>query len=186
MNIYLLLAAVFSVSEVGLLVLKRSKNASSKSQADKRSLLLFWITIPVCFTLGNYISARQIGWPVVSPLFRQIGIAVFAIGYIIRWTAVYQLGKMFTVDVAIAGDHRLKNDGLYNLVRHPSYLGLMLIIVGVSMFMSNLLSCIVIVIPIFIVTNYRIAVEEKALTAEFGSVYEDYKKRVKKIVPGIY
>jgi len=186
MNIYFLLVSIFSVSEVLLLVLKRSKNASSKSQADRRSLLLFWITIPVCFVLGDYISDNRLGWPIDAILFRQTGIAIFIIGYIIRWTAIYQLGKMFTVDVAIVGDHRLKNDGLYNVVRHPSYLGLMLIIVGVSMFMSNALSCMVVVIPIFMVTNYRIAVEEKALIAEFGNEYEVYKKRVKKIIPGIY
>lgn len=186
MNIYFLLVAIFSLSEVLLLALKRSKNASSKSQADKRSLLLFWITIPVCFVLGDYISDNRLGWPIDAIVFRQLGTAVFAIGYIIRWAAIYQLGKMFTVDVAIVGDHRLKNDGLYKVVRHPSYLGLMLIIVGISMFMSNALSCIVVVIPIFIVTNYRIAVEETALTSEFGNEYESYKMRVKKIIPGIY
>jgi len=186
MNIYFLLVAIFSASEILLFALKRSKNASSKSQADKRSLLLFWITIPVCFVLGDYISGNRLGWPIDVVLFRQTGIAVFAIGYIIRWTAIYQLGKMFTVDVAIVGDHHLKNDGLYKVVRHPSYSGLMLIIVGISMFKSNALSCIVIIIPILIVTNYRIAVEEKALINEFGTEYENYKMRVKKIIPGIY
>jgi protein-S-isoprenylcysteine O-methyltransferase Ste14 len=186
MSIYLLLVSIFSISEVLLLLSKRSKSASSKSQADKRSLLLFWITIPVCFVLGDYVSDNAIGWPIASPVFRQAGIAVFTIGFIIRWISIYQLGKMFTVDVAIVGDHRLKNDGLYSVVRHPSYLGLVLIILGISMFMSNLLSCIVVVIPIFLATNYRISVEEKALTTEFGAEYEDYKRRVKKIIPGIY
>src|ERR1700741_1357339 len=112
MNIYFLLVAIFSVSEVLLLIAKRSKSGSSKSQADRRSLLLFWVTIPVCFVLRDYVSDNAIGWAISSPYFRYAGIVVFAIGFIIRWISIYQLGKMFTVDVAIVGDHRLKNDGL--------------------------------------------------------------------------
>ena len=42
------------------------------------------------------------------------------------------LEKEFTVDVSIARNHHLKKDGLYSCVRHPSYLGLVLIVLGIS------------------------------------------------------
>ena len=93
---------------------------------------------------------------------------------------------MFTVDVAISKSHILKTNGMYQLVRHPSYLGLMLIIAGLAVLLNNWLSIIIIVIPISIVLNYRMLVEEKALTGEFGDQYLGYMQKVKRIIPFIY
>jgi protein-S-isoprenylcysteine O-methyltransferase Ste14 len=93
---------------------------------------------------------------------------------------------MFTVDVSIATTHTLKTSGLYKIVRHPSYLGLMLIITGLGLSDGSILSFIVVVASVFLAMNYRMAVEEQALIAEFGTQYEDYKKRVSRIVPWIY
>jgi protein-S-isoprenylcysteine O-methyltransferase Ste14 len=184
MHIHKYLLLLFTLSEVLLLVSKRSKTTSTKSRDDRMSLLLFWITIPVCFVMGDMIAEQNIGFPIDGHLLKNAGIVVFIIGFAIRWISIFQLGKMFTVDVSISSAHVLKTDGLYKIVRHPSYLGLLLIIVGISFFMSNILSSIVVIVPIFLATNYRISVEEKALTAEFGSQYEDYKRRMRKIVPG--
>jgi protein-S-isoprenylcysteine O-methyltransferase Ste14 len=44
----------------------------------------------------------------------------------------------------------------------------------------------VVLIPVFVAMNYRMNVEEKALTGEFGQQYLDYKKRASRILPRIY
>jgi protein-S-isoprenylcysteine O-methyltransferase Ste14 len=93
---------------------------------------------------------------------------------------------MFTVNVAIINEHQLKTTGLYKMVRHPSYLGLILIIIGLGLCLNSILSLFIIVIPDFLAINYRIAVEEKALTEEFGEKYSTYSARVKRIIPYIY
>jgi len=185
MSVHRILILLFGISEVLLFILKRSKSSSTKSRADRLSLLLFWITIPACLTLGGVIAENHIGLPADAD-WDNAGIVVFVVGFIIRWVSIVQLGSMFTVDVSISSTHTLKTDGLYQLVRHPSYLGLVLIMAGISLFMSNGLSSMMVVVSIFLVTNYRINVEEKALTAEFGGQYADYKKRVRKIVPWVY
>jgi protein-S-isoprenylcysteine O-methyltransferase Ste14 len=183
MSLPYLLLTLFTVAEVLLLIFKRSKALSVKSNADRRSLLLFWVTIPVCLTAGSVMSDWQIGLIGNAQLLKNIGLAIFVIGFSIRWIAIFQLGSMFTVDVSISSMHILKTNGLYQFARHPSYLGLLLILAGISFFMNNWLSSLVVMIPIFLVTNYRIAVEEESLIAEFGSTYTDYKKRVKRIFP---
>lgn len=185
MTIYHILVYLFTITEVLLLILKRS-GSSAKNKADRWSLTVFWLVIPITFFAGDYIAEGGFGWPVAGGGLRGAGIVIFAIGFVVRWAAVLQLGNQFTVDVAITDNHTLKTNGLYKIVRHPSYFGLMLIIVGVSFFMSNWLSAIVIVVPIFLATLYRIKVEEITLIAEFGTQYQDYKKRVKKIVPFVY
>jgi protein-S-isoprenylcysteine O-methyltransferase Ste14 len=113
-------------------------------------------------------------------------VTLAVVGFIIRWTAIVQLGRMFTVDVAISNTHILKTSGLYKIVRHPSYLGLILIIAGLVLCMGSMLSFIIVSITVFFAMNYRIAVEEKALTNEFGAQYHDYQKHVARLLPWIY
>jgi protein-S-isoprenylcysteine O-methyltransferase Ste14 len=183
---YFNIAEIFGISEIILLLVKRSKKGAVKNSLDKNSLILLWITITGCMVLGGFITAFEI-WPFPdTAIIRDIGVAVAIIGFIIRWIAILQLGKMFTVDVAIASGHALKTDGMYSIIRHPSYLGLMLIICGIALCQANILACIVIIIPIFLALNYRIKVEEKALLAEFGEQYEAYQKNTARIIPGIY
>jgi protein-S-isoprenylcysteine O-methyltransferase Ste14 len=186
MVIYNIFILLFTLSEVLLLVLKRSKKAVVKSRNDGRSLLFLWLIILVCLTIG-YTIARTHIWIAGDPVVFEItGVSVIVIGFVIRWIAIIQLGNMFTVDVSISSDHVLKTDGVYKIVRHPSYLGLILIIVGLALLLNNMLACIIIIIPIFIIMNYRMSVEEKALGREFDNQYRQYKLKVKKIIPLLY
>jgi protein-S-isoprenylcysteine O-methyltransferase Ste14 len=180
----LILLVVFTLSEVTLLVSRRSRKESAKKDGDKRSLLLLWITISTCLTFGSIIIAYN-NWHFNFSTTTS-GIVVAVIGFIIRWIAIVQLGKMFTVDVSISTAHILKTNGLYKVVRHPSYLGLILILAGIALCLNNVLSLIIIVIPIFLAINYRIRVEENALIDEFGDQYLQYKTHVSRIIPGIY
>lgn len=183
---YYTIAEVFGLSEILLLLVKRSKKGNVKSESDRNSLLLLWIIITAGMTMGGLAVATEIGSFERTNLVMDIGIALAAIGFIIRWTAIIQLGKMFTVDVAIDNEHQLKTTGLYKAIRHPSYLGLMLIICGITICMANILAYAVVLIPIFLALNYRIKVEERALSEAFGYDYEQYKKTTARLIPGIY
>lgn len=186
MVIYNIFVSLFTLSEVLLLVLKRSKKGMVKSQSDGKSLLFLWVIIFACLTIGNIIARKHI-WITGDPVVAEIlGVAIIFTGFIIRWMAIIQLGNMFTVDVAISSDHVLKTDGIYKIVRHPSYLGLILIIAGLALLLNNVLASIIIIIPIFLITNYRISVEEKVLEGEFDNQYRQYKLKVKKIIPLLY
>lgn len=183
---YFLIAEIFGLSEIILLIVKRSKKSATKSQADRSSLIILWIVIAASMAIGGNIAINRV-WPMPNTrLVMDIGVAVAIVGFIIRWTAILQLGKMFTVDVAIVSSATLKTTGLYKIVRHPSYLGLMLIICSIGICEADILSCIVVIIPTVLALNYRMIVEEKALTTEFGEQYEQYKKTTARIIPGIF
>lgn len=182
MPFYTWLQLLFFITELALLLFKRSKPSTAKNGRDRRSLLILWIVIASCLCLGPWIAAYGI-WPFYGSL---TGTIIYVTGFIIRWIAIYQLGKMFTVDVAIANEHTLKTSGLYQLVRHPSYLGLILIIAGLGLCLNSLLSFIIMFVPIFVAISYRISIEEKALIEEFGDQYLSYMSKVKRLIPGIY
>ncbi len=75
---------------------------------------------------------------------------------------------------------------MYKHLRHPSYLGLILICFGLAIAMNSVGSFAVIVIPVSLALNYRIKTEENILVKQFGKDYEDYKVNTYKIIPKIY
>ena len=167
------------------MILKRSKKSTSKQSSDRGSLVLLWVFITLCFTFG-FILANYKVWNNFNFILEGIGLLFIVIGLIIRWTSIFQLNKAFTVDVAIGHEQKLKTDGVYKSVRHPSYLGLFLIMIGFSIGMNSYLSMLVIIIPMFLVIQYRIFVEEKALVDAFGVDYISYRQKTKKLIPWIY
>ncbi|MHB8854810.1 MAG: methyltransferase family protein, partial [Ignavibacteriaceae bacterium] len=70
--------------------------------------------------------------------------------------------------------------------RHPSYLGMLLSFFGLGIRVSNLISIIVLLIPITFVLVNRIQIEERALNDTFGNDYLEYCKGTWKLIPWVY
>ena len=78
----------------------------------------------------------------------------------------------------------LQQTGLHKYVRHPLYFGTLLFVWGLFLLMpsvSNLIAIIVLTIYVFI----GIHLEEQKLVLEYGEEYEQYSKKVPKLIPKI-
>jgi protein-S-isoprenylcysteine O-methyltransferase Ste14 len=181
----IILSFLFLLSEIILMLVKRSRRNIEKKNMDRGSLIIMWVTITISLTIG-FRFANYGTWNSSNYYVASIGLLFYSLGLIIRWTTIFQLKKAFTVDVAINENHELKTDGLYRIVRHPSYLGLIMIIMGLSVGMNTLFSFLVITIPVFLAIAYRIHVEEAVLMVAFGEKYKVYMKVTRKIIPYIY
>lgn len=181
----IILSLLFLLSEIILMLIKRSKQNAVKKNMDRGSLIIMWITITLSLTIG-FRFANYGTWNSSNYYVASVGMILYSLGLIFRWTTIFQLKKAFTVDVAITQNHELKTDGLYKIVRHPSYLGLIMIISGLSVGMNTLFSFLVITIPVFLAIAYRIHVEEAVLMVAFGERYREYMKVTSKIIPYIY
>jgi protein-S-isoprenylcysteine O-methyltransferase Ste14 len=104
----------------------------------------------------------------------------------IRWTAVFTLGRSFSANVAIRESQKMMRSGLYRMVRHPSYLGLLMVFVAIGIHSRNWISFVVAVVPTTAALIYRIQVEEQALQEAFGEEYAQYSQVIKRLVPGLY
>src|SRR5918912_307597 len=89
----------------------------------------------------------------------------------LRWPAVRALWSYFTVNVSILEGQRVVRRGLYRVVRHPSYTGLLLRYLGLGLGFANWLSAALVFLPLLCATLYRIRVEEAALSEHFGEEY---------------
>jgi protein-S-isoprenylcysteine O-methyltransferase Ste14 len=176
---------IWCFSEILLSRLLRTKS-TDKQHADNGTLSIIWITIIICIFLSVYISIAYNFQISEDLLIRYLGLAIIYIGIIFRMLVVKSLGKFFTVTVTIRQDHKLKKDGFYKYIRHPSYLASLLSFVGFGISLNNWISLLLLSSAILFVFILRIKVEEKVLIQEFGTEYSEYKKTTKGIVPFIY
>ena len=178
-------ATLFFISEILNVILRRSKKKEVKVSKDRFSLILLWTVILVSTSSSGFLAAM---YPLSQRnlILEGSGLFLLIAGLVVRWTAIWQLGKMFTVDVSITHDHRIKDDGLYRYLRHPSYLGLILEFLGISLLYNSWIPILTINIPIFLALAYRIKVEESLLISYFGAEYRNYISRTRRIIPFIY
>jgi protein-S-isoprenylcysteine O-methyltransferase Ste14 len=185
MYIFIITWVCWFLSEIFLNRLFRSKIDKSKDM-DKNSLRFIWITITMAISIGVYIVFNYYIPIIKVNYFGYIGLLVIIFGVIIRFIAVYTLGKYFTVDLAIDNNQKLIKKGFYKYVRHPSYTGSLLSFLGFGLSLNNWLSLTVIFIPVVIVFLYRINVEERLLLQQKDLEYKDYKNQTKRLIPFIY
>ncbi|MBV9288099.1 MAG: isoprenylcysteine carboxylmethyltransferase family protein [Hyphomicrobiales bacterium] len=116
---------------------------------------------------------------------RWVGAVLFALGGVLRLAPVFVLGRRFTGLVAIQPDHRLVTSGLYGVVRHPSYLGLLLGALGWGLaFRAGVgIAIALLMIPVVLA---RIESEERLLAETFGAEYEAYRARTWRLAPYLY
>jgi protein-S-isoprenylcysteine O-methyltransferase len=187
LNLASLLGILYGASEVGLSIFKRAKSGDTKN-ADRGSLLLLWIVIAVsialAFNAAYTLPAANLG-PLTAPAF-VAGVACYGVGVSLRWYSIVILGRFFTVNVAIASDHRLIDTGPYRYLRHPSYSGALLAFLGLGLCLGNWVSILLLLVPIFLVFLRRMHVEEAALLQGLGEPYRDYMRRTKRLIPGLY
>jgi protein-S-isoprenylcysteine O-methyltransferase len=180
-----ILGSLFGISELGLSFFLRAK-ADTQSQ-DKGSLRVLWLVILGSVFLGFFATSlfpnlqfnnTKITYP--------IGVLLFFNGLLLRWFSIIYLGRFFTVNVAIAKDHKVIDSGPYRYIRHPSYTGALMAFLGFSLCLSNLVSFFIILVPVIAVFLYRIGIEETALSSALGEAYIGYCRRSKRLIPFIY
>ncbi|SDQ42987.1 Protein-S-isoprenylcysteine O-methyltransferase Ste14 [Chryseobacterium soldanellicola] len=187
-----ILPILFTVSMVAWFVseilykrmLKSGEN--DKKNKDQSTLNLLWIAIPF-----SILSAVMVFYLTDFPIANSVwilyaGEIFILIGIILRFIIIRSLGKYFTVDVTIRQDHKIKKEGFYKYLRHPSYAFSLLTSLGLGLYLNNWFSLVLAFIPPFIAFNYRIKVEENALIEQFGEEYLEYRMKTKKLIPFIY
>jgi len=71
-------------------------------------------------------------------------------------------------------------DGFYRFSRNPMYLGMLLILTGIGIWLGNVLALLLAPAFIGIMTHWYIVREEQLLEARFGDQYRAYRQRVRR------
>ena len=154
--------------------------------SDKSSILIILImsslTVVASVTEWAYLN-NAIESSVILTI---TGACLLILGISIRVWAIRTLGKHFTATVTLTSNHQLVRSGPYHWVRHPSYLGAFMALVGCPLFLNSLWATVIAIVSMTIAYYLRIGVEEKMLSSYFGKQYQDYKENTKRIIPFIW
>jgi len=152
-----------------------SGNISSGRREDTKNRWIFLPFLVLGFVLAwlpAYTDRRDI-WTIDGDAARYLGLAVFV------------LGRRFSGLVAIQEGHELVTGGLYRVIRHPSYLGLLLGLFGWALVFRSAIGILVslLLLPPLVA---RMNSEEALLESEFGKRYSDYRRRTWRLLPFLY
>jgi len=115
-----------------------------------------------------------------------VSITFLLIGCIILLYSRLLLGKLASSRIVIEQNHMLMTKGIYKYIRHPIYLGMLLIFFGYALSFKAMIIPFSFLIIFFLIFNNRMNLEEQLLTEEFGKEYELYMKKTKRFIPYIY
>jgi len=179
--------AVWAVPEWIGSYLQRSKRRGMVRR-DRGSHLFLVVCLMVgmflAFVCVQAVPAATMTWQ--QPLLFWAGIALILAGVTFRWYVIRILGRFFTRDVATHEDHHVVQSGPYRLIRHPSYTGVLVTVLGLGLALTNWLSLLIVLGCTVLGISYRVWVEERALCESLGDAYRDYMRRTKRFIPYLW
>ncbi len=116
---------------------------------------------------------------------RISGLALVILGGGIMFWSVLDLGRQYSAEVTIQQDHHLITRGLYGVIRHPRYLGLVILALGSALVFRAWIG-IGADAALLGTLLWRISDEERLLKREFGEAWDAYAKRTKRLLPWVW
>jgi protein-S-isoprenylcysteine O-methyltransferase Ste14 len=119
------------------------------------------------------------------PFIRVVGFAAALVGLLFGlWARIY-LGRSWDAFISLKQNHKLLQSGPYSIVRHPIYAGFMLALIGSALTFGHLRSFVATALVV-VAWVYKSGLEEMFLIDHFGAEYEEYRHRVKRLIPYVW
>ncbi|MFA5299302.1 MAG: isoprenylcysteine carboxylmethyltransferase family protein [Lutibacter sp.] len=165
-----------------------AKKVKSQESFLKR-FLFYWLPLIVAILLlgpGEWFGHTLIRENFVphTNFIGIIGLIFCIFGAVISCWSRYKLGRNWSLSVQKKENHELIQSGMYKIVRHPIYTGLLLVFTGNTIIVGDYRGIIAVLI-VFISFWFKLTKEEKLLMENFGNQYIEYKKRTKALIPYI-
>jgi protein-S-isoprenylcysteine O-methyltransferase len=186
-------ASIFWTTYILWLVLEtigsRTKRSTDPTRASDRGsfrliMILLWLAVGLDFALSFLLPQATILWHRTAVFF--VGIALMLAGLAFRFYAMSLLGRFFTYQVAVHPGQTVVEAGPYRYIRHPSYTGALVTLVGLGLALGNWAGLLALLACMGAAYAYRISVEEAALLAALGDPYKQYVRRTRRLVPFLF
>ena len=174
---------VFSEFVGGGIIPRLRRRGKEVTRRDKGSNLVLNVSLFVSIIIAIFLAANNTA--MLPSGFFYSGIVLIVIGILVRQWAIFTLGRFFTLTVGTQKDQKVVDYGPYRFIRHPSYLGLLIALLGIGVALQSWEGVLAIVVISGLAIGYRIYIEEKVMVLELGDDYVQYMKRTKRLIPWV-
>ncbi len=144
--------------------------------------------------LGNLTIGALVSWLGIvfsllfafSALAGWLGILIALVGLALRFWAFRTLGRFYTRTLRTADHQPIVQAGPYRWIRHPGYLGTILIFTGAALATTNWLVLGIVALAMFMAYYYRIQAEETMLVQASNQEYGKYASHTWRLIPFVY
>jgi protein-S-isoprenylcysteine O-methyltransferase Ste14 len=165
-----------------------TKKVKAQETFPKR-FIYYWLPLIVAFYLlgpGGWFGRTWLREKFVehTDLVGNIGLLFCVAGAVIAIWSRYLIGRNWSLSVQRKFEHELIQKGMYKIIRHPIYFGLLLLITGNGIIVGDYRAIIAVII-VFISFWFKLKKEERLLSETFGDQYLNYKSKTKALIPFI-
>ena len=177
-------AAIFIIWAISGLTVKHTVG----SQSDVRARLLVWGVMLGWFLLFSprfrpgLLSERFVP---MGPTAAYTGFLLTAAGLGFALWARFAIGRNWGGLITVQKDHKLVRSGPSAIVRHPIYSGFMLATFGTAIVFGEV-SGLVATALVVLSWGYKSRLEERFMIEQFGAGYEQYRREVQALIPGVW
>jgi protein-S-isoprenylcysteine O-methyltransferase Ste14 len=176
-------AIAFSAGELWQALRLRRGVAPASAVGEVLFRLLFFVGI-LLLPLGASVAPSAVVPGGVGAF--VIGAVVGWLGLLLRWWCFVALGRYFTVVVTTTSDQVVVERGPYRFLRHPSYTGLLLALLGCGVMLGNWVGTLAAFAVLLAAVVHRLRIEERALVAGLGDAYRVFAEHRARLVPFVW
>ena len=141
------------------------------------------LILPVLYIASPLLSFAD--YP-LTPGALGAGIAVSVLWLWLFHRSHADLGTNWSVSLEVRENHSLITDGVYASIRHPMYTSIFCHAIAQALFLANWIAGPAMFVAFTAMFALRVAPEERMMRERFGAEYENYAKRSKRLIPGIW
>ena len=180
-------AALCIVWAISQLWIGRRRSGDASKTRDRGTLDVLIVVIFASLAVSVWLALRDDGQLAArDPRIAWTGMLVMVAGLLLRWWSVRTLAQFFTVDIAIHPGQTLVRRGPYRLLRHPSYTGALLTVLGFGIGTGAWLPALVAIVPITLAFLHRLRVEERMLADAFPDAWPTYARETRRLIPWLW
>ena len=180
---YVLIAGFFAIE----IFMRQGTSAKSLevTDSDKGSTILIGASFGVAIVLPPLLNALHVG-QTTTAIVGWLGLVIMLLGLGLRVWSMRVLGAYYSRMLRVTDAQTIVTQGPYHVIRHPGYLGTMLVWIGSGLALANWIAAVLIALLMFGIYCYRIHSEEAMLLATFGDRYQQYCQQTWKLLPFLY
>jgi len=134
-----------------------------------------------------FVSIPGLRWSWLPPnsWHAWVGLGIMVVATLFHIWSRRHLGRNWTTQVTILSDHQLVQSGPYRWIRHPIYTALLGLAIGTALVSGRVISLLGALVFVFAYVR-KLRIEERALGAEFGAAWDEYRRRSWALIPPLF